>query len=121
MECVVDTGAPIEVARLIQRAAASSAASITQRNVSGLAIISGSMMPLRMVLTTSPPAMMAPIASKTPAMASAPSSVMAPEPTAGPTLLATSLAPIFIAMYAPTIAANTTKPTPAASPSVILA
>ena len=50
------------------------------------------------VLTTSPPAMMAPAPSQTAAIASAPASVSAFDPTAGPMLLATSLAPTFNAM-----------------------
>ena len=98
IECVVDTGAPTAVARLSQSAPASSAASMIHTKVSESLIRSGLMMPLRMVPTTSPPAISAPAASKTAAMTSAPASVNALEPTAGPTLLATSLAPMFIAM-----------------------
>ena len=66
----------------------------------------GSMMPPLMVPTTSPPATMAPSASKTAATQMAQPMVMAPEPTAGPMLLATSFAPMFMAMYAPTAAAT---------------
>lgn len=43
------------------------------------------------------------------AMKIAPVSVMAFDPTAGPTLLATWLAPMFIAMYPPIIAAATSS------------
>ena len=56
------------------------------------------MMPFLIVLTTSPPAISAPAASNIAAIAIAPASVRAFDPTAGPTLLATSLAPMFIAM-----------------------
>ena len=51
-----------------------------------------------MVLTTSPPARIAPLASKIAAIIIAPASVIACDPTAGPTLFATSFAPIFIAI-----------------------
>ncbi len=52
----------------------------------------------RTVDTTSPPAIIAPITSKTAAMTMAPAIEMDLDPTAGPTLLATSLAPMFIAI-----------------------
>ena len=55
-------------------------------------------MPEAMVLTTSPPASMAPAVSKMAAMSSALPRVSALEPTAGPMLLATSLAPMLSAM-----------------------
>jgi hypothetical protein len=55
-------------------------------------------MDLEIVDTTSPPARIAPAASKIAAMTSAPIMVSAREPTAGPTLLATSLAPMLRAM-----------------------
>lgn len=97
-EWVVETGAPIHVARLTHNAEDISAAVITQMKVSGDATAVGSMMLLEMVETTSPPAMRAPALSKTAAMISAPPSINAFEPTAGPTLLATSLAPILSAM-----------------------
>ena len=98
IECVVEIGAPRAVARLSHRAAASSAAIMSQTKVwvSGMRL--GSMMPLRIVPTTSPPAMMAPAASKTAATSSAPPSERTRAPTAGPTLLATSFAPMFSAM-----------------------
>ena len=98
IECVVDTGAPTAVARFSHSAPASSAASMIHTKVSESLMRSGSMMPLRMVPMTSPPAISAPAASKIAAMTSAPARVSALEPTAGPTLLATSLAPMFIAM-----------------------
>ena len=98
MECVVDTGAPNAVARLSHSAPASSAAVITQMKRSLSAMPAGLMMPPRIVDVTSPPAMSAPATSNTAAMTTAPPIVMAREPTAGPTLLATSLAPMFIAM-----------------------
>ena len=56
------------------------------------------MMPLEIVWTTSPPAMKAPAVSKIPAMITAPTMVSDLAPNAGPTLLATSLAPMFNAM-----------------------
>ena len=96
--CVVDTGAPIQVAKLTQSAADIRAAIIAHINVSASAIDSGETIPFEIVLTTSPPATIAPNASKIPAINSAPTMVSAFEPTAGPTLLATSLAPMFIAM-----------------------
>ena len=98
IEWVVDTGAPIAVARFSHRAPASSAAIISQMNASLSPIFDGSMMPFLIVLTTSPPAISAPAASNTAAIAIAPARVRAFDPTAGPTLLATSLAPMFIAM-----------------------
>src|SRR5690606_5985288 len=98
IECVVDTGAPTAVARLSQSAPASNAANITQANVVASPICAGSMMPPLMVPTTSPPATMAPSASNTAATTMAQPMVMAPEPTDGPMLLATSLAPMFMAM-----------------------
>ena len=65
---VVDTGAPAHVAILIHAAAARRAAIIAQTKVSVLAIRLGSMMPLEIVLTTSPPAIRAPAVSKMTAM-----------------------------------------------------
>ena len=98
IECVVETGAPSEVATLSQSALASSAASISQMKRDGSSIAAGLMMPPLMVSTTSPPAITAPSASKMAAIKMAQPSVITPEPTAGPRLLATSLAPMFIAM-----------------------
>ena len=98
IECVVETGAPRAVAMFSQMAPASNAAIISHIKVSVSVICAGSMMPFLIVLTTSPPASNAPDASKIAAIMMAPVSVNAFEPTAGPTLLATSLAPMFIAM-----------------------
>jgi len=96
--CVVETGAPIHVAILTQSAAASSAAIIAQMNTVAFAMLSGAMIPLAMVETTSPPAINAPALSNTTAITMAPPMVSALAPTAGPMLLATSLAPIFSAI-----------------------
>ena len=98
IECVVETGAPSDVATLSHTAPASSAANISQMKRSGSSIAAGLMMPPLTVSTTSPPATTAPSASKTAAMRMAQPRVITPEPTAGPRLLATSLAPIFMAM-----------------------
>ena len=62
--CVVDTGAPTTVARLTQSAAETSAAIIAQTNVLVSATCEGSMIPLEIVATTSPPASSAPALSK---------------------------------------------------------
>src|SRR6056297_1530956 len=97
-EWVVETGAPTHVARLTQSAADMSAAIIAQMKTSAEAIVVGAMIPLEMVETTSPPASSAPALSKIAAMAMAPPSVSALAPTAGPMLLATSLAPMLSAM-----------------------
>src|SRR6056297_271104 len=97
-ECVVDTGAPTHVARFTQSAADKSAAIIAQMKVAALPMLSGAMMPFAIVETTSPPAISAPALSNTTAMAIAPPIVRAFAPTAGPMLLATSLAPILSAL-----------------------
>lgn len=98
MEWVVETGAPTQVARLTQTAAARSADSIASTKTWPPARLSGSTIPFEMVETTSPPASRAPAVSHTAAMASAPAIDRALAPTAGPMLLATSLAPMFSAM-----------------------
>ena len=98
MEWVVETGAPIQVARFTHSADDSSAAIIAQTKMPSVPIVCGSMIPREMVLTTSPPAISAPAVSNTAAMAMAPPMVSAFAPTAGPMLLATSLAPMFSAM-----------------------
>ena len=98
IEWVVETGAPTDVAKLSQTAADKRAAVIAQINTSGLVIRAGSIMPFLIVFTTSPPAISAPAASNTAAITIAQKSVSAFEPTAGPTLFATSLAPMFIAI-----------------------
>ena len=98
MECVVETGAPNKVARFNQTAPASKADNINQTNVLVSAIFDGFIIPFFMVETTSPPANKAPAASNIAAITIAQNKVIAFDPTAGPTLLATSLAPIFIAI-----------------------
>src|SRR5690606_11388223 len=95
MAWVVDTGAPSTVARLTHTAAANRAAIISRMKSAASMAAGGVMMPLEMVSTTSPPARIAPAASHTAAMTRAAVRVMALLPTAGPTLLATSLAPMF--------------------------
>ena len=56
-------------------------------------------MPFDTVFTTSPPARSAPALSQIAAMTTAQKTVMTLPPTAGPILLATSLAPMFSAIY----------------------
>ena len=63
-------------------------------------------MPLRIVSVTSPPAITAPLTSKTAAMASACLTVMVPAPTLVPKLLATSLPPMLKAMNRPNAVAS---------------
>ncbi len=96
--CVVDTGARMKVDRWIHRAAAISAATISRVSVAASSISPGSTIPAAIVSTTRPPAMSAPATSQTAAMASAPPMRITRAPTAGPTLLATSLAPMLSAM-----------------------
>ena len=96
--CVVETGAPSQVDRFTHRAAAIIAQIITRTNPSEVAKPSGATMPPAMVSTTSPPASTAPRLSNTAAISSAPPMVSTLAPTAGPTLLATSLAPMLSAM-----------------------
>ena len=99
IECVVETGALAHVAKFNHKAAASNAAIIAHMKWSVFSPkASISMMPFLIVDTTSPPAIMAPLASKIIAMTIAQPIVIAFDPTAGPTLFATSLAPIFIAI-----------------------
>src|SRR5690554_5785706 len=105
MEWVVETGAPIQVARFSQSAPDSKAAVISQTKARGSSRVVGSIMPPLMVETTSPPAISAPAASNTAASNKAAPSDKEPEPTAGPTLLATSLAPILMANESPMTAA----------------
>ena len=71
----------------IHSEAASRAESIAQIKVSSFSKDSTEMIFLDMVLTTSPPAMSAPAASKIAAMASAAERVSAFEPTAGPHII----------------------------------
>ena len=67
-EWVVETGAPTHVARLTQSAEETSAAIIAQMNTRVSDTPAGSMMPLEMVETTSPPASKAPADSHKAAM-----------------------------------------------------
>src|SRR6056297_3788738 len=97
-EWVVETGAPTLVARLTQSAAEISAASMAPTKMRASATLLGSIMPLEMVDTTSPPAKSAPADSQIAAITMAPPMVRALAPTAGPMLLATSLAPMLSAM-----------------------
>ena len=97
-EWVVETGAPIQVATLTQSAEEMSADIIAQMKTCASAKEAGSIIPLEIVDTTSPPARSAPALSLSAAMAMAPPMVSAFAPTAGPMLFATSLAPIFTAM-----------------------
>src|SRR5574344_671260 len=96
--CVVETGAPIEVAKFNQTAPAKRPAVIAQINefLSEIRLIS--IIPLFIVFTTSPPAIIAPALSNIAAIIMAPVKVNAFAPTAGPTLFATSFAPIFNAI-----------------------
>ncbi len=98
MACVVETGAPRYVARWIHSAADSMAAVMTSTNSTTRIDSSGRKIRFDTVSTTSPPARMAPAASQIAAMTSALVMVSARLPTAGPMLLATSLAPTFSAM-----------------------
>jgi len=59
--------------------------------------LDASMIPPLIVFTTSPPAIIAPLASNIAAMIIAHQIVIAFAPTAGPILFATSFAPILIA------------------------
>ena len=106
IECVVETGAPIAVAKCSQIAPESKAANIKVAKFRESPITSIEIIPERTVSTTSPPAIKAPEISQIAAIVIAPNMLKALEPTAGPTLLATSLAPILSAIYPPTIAAN---------------
>ena len=98
IEWVVDTGAFKIVARFIQSAADNNAASIMIWNLPTSSASPGDTIPLATVFTTSPPASNAPAASQIAAMITAVATVKTFPPTAGPILLATSLAPMFIAI-----------------------
>ena len=89
------------MAKFTHIAAEINAANIAQIKISGSPTADGSIIPFEMVPTTSPPAKRAPALSKIAAIIRAPVMDMALAPTAGPTLLATSFAPIFNAIYAP--------------------
>ena len=97
-EWVVDTGAPTYVAKFTQSAELINAAIIAHIKTCPSATASVSMIPLEIVETTSPPAKSAPALSQTAAIAIAPPIVSAFAPTAGPMLLATSFAPMLIAI-----------------------
>jgi len=97
-ECVADTGAFTIVAMLIHRAAQSSVDIIIAIKFELSVISSGFMIHPLMVLTTSPPAIIAPEASQIAAMMMAHTIVIAFAHTAGPMLLATSFAPMLTAM-----------------------
>ena len=98
IECVVDTGELKKVARFIHNAAANKALSIKYLKLVTETSVPGEIIPLETVLTTSPPANKAPELSHTAAIKTAVPTVITLPPTAGPILLATSLAPIFKAM-----------------------
>ena len=98
MEWVVETGAFRMVARLIHAAAARRTAIITRTKSSTCISGSGVTIPFEIFETTSPPARRAPTVSHTAAITRAAAIVSALLPTAGPILLATSLAPMFSAM-----------------------
>ena len=94
----METGAPRIVARFTHIAAAKRADIMAFIKILLSGTSFGSIIPFEIVETTSPPANKAPALSKTAAISSAANILMAFEPTAGPTLLATSLAPIFRAI-----------------------
>ena len=94
----MDTGAPTHVARLTHNADETRAAIIAQINTCASSTDAGSMIPLEMVDTTSPPASNAPALSQIAAMTMAPPMLRALAPTAGPMLLATSFAPMLTAI-----------------------
>ena len=99
IEWVVDTGQPNLEANVSQTAAARRADSMPMTSRLGsFSSASASMMPLRIVDVTSPPARNAPRNSNTPAITMATPTVMAPEPTDVPIEFATSFAPIAQAM-----------------------
>jgi len=88
------------VAVFIHKAAPRRVDNITNINILELATASqeGVIIPHLIVFTTSQPAIMAHQASKMTAIIIAQANVSAFDPTAGPILFATSLAPIFIAI-----------------------
>ncbi len=110
MEWVVETGMPYMVEKWSQKAAESSAADmpITRMmaaswlDMPGMAVrTAGSTMPLRTVFVTWAPTRTAPANSQIPAAMTALRMEIALEPTASAMEFATSLAPIFHAMYRP--------------------
>lgn len=103
IECVVETGQPILVAMSSQTAAPIRAASMMYtKSIGGSATLSRSTMPLRTVSVTSPPAITAPLTSKTAATSRACFRVSVPAPTEVPNEFATSLPPMLKAMNMPT-------------------
>ena len=107
IECVVDTGHPSQDAKANHIPAANRDEIIPSTRYSGIAEkYSGSIIPLRMVEVTSPPAKYAPANSKIMAITIACFIVNALEPTDVPIALATSFAPIPQAIMKPTPAAR---------------
>ncbi|KUP95103.1 hypothetical protein TRIHO_00010 [Tritonibacter horizontis] len=94
---VVETGAPIQVARLTQSAEAAMAAIIALISTSGALMAAGWISRCDTVATTSLPPSSAPAVSARAAAMRAAAIGSALAPTAGPMLLATSLAPMLIA------------------------
>lgn len=82
---------------MIHTADQKSVASMIEINTEGLSTVLASIIPPFIVFTTSPHAIMAPLASNIAAIIIAPPMVIALDQTAGPILFATSFAPIFIA------------------------
>ena len=110
MECVVDTGKPLRLANKSHKAAASSAdIMMKMKSLGARATTDRSTMPLRMVSVTSPPAITAPLTSKTAATSSACFMVSVPAPTLVPNALATSLPPMLKAMNMPITVAATSS------------
>ena len=97
-ECVAETGDFVYVATLIHTAEPKSVASIIPINTLISVTALASMIPHLIVFTTSPPAIIAPLASKIAAIIIAHHIVMARDPTAGPMLFATSFAPMLRAI-----------------------
>ena len=107
IEWVVETGIPVQVAKLSQIAADNKAADIPiTRSAAGSPSskpcidtrAEGSTIPLRMVSVTWEPTKTAPANSQIPAAMTACLTDKAPEPTASAIELATSLAPMFQAI-----------------------
>ena len=113
IEWVVETGHPLIDATSSHVPAASNAASMPYTNSCGSSCnSSGSIMPLRIVLVTSPPANQAPRNSKTTAIKIACLMVIAFDPTEVPIALATSFAPTPQAIKKPNKQAKIMKISP---------
>jgi hypothetical protein len=97
-ECVAETGALKNVARLIQREAHTSVAIIILKNIFGFSISSDFIIHHLIVSTTSHQAIIAPLASAIIARMIAHARVSAFDHTAGHILLAMSFAPMFMAI-----------------------